>query len=61
MVPDAVTAGGSSPRLCNQSMSGVDAFVVRVATVLEYTLLVWSGCRQVAWAIGGLTLGAWFA
>ena len=42
-------------------MSGVDDSVSRVAFVLEYTFLMWSGFRHVACAIGGMTLGAWFA
>ena len=61
MVPDAATAGGSSPRLCGQSMSEIDVSVLRVAIVLEYTFLMPSGFRQVFCAIRGVTLGAWFA
>ena len=41
-------------------MSGVDAYVLQVAIVLEYTSLMWSGFRQVACALGGVTLVAWF-
>ena len=39
-------------------MSGVDASVLRVTNVLEYTFLMWSGFWQVACAIGGVTRGA---
>ena len=42
-------------------MSGVDAFVCRVASVLEYPFPMWYGFRQVAYAFEGVTLGAWFA
>ena len=42
-------------------MPGVDASVLRVTVVLKYTTHVWSGFRQVACAIGGMTRGAWFA
>ena len=42
-------------------MSGVDAVVLLVAIVLEYTFRVWSVFRQVACAIGGVTHGARFA
>ena len=43
-------------------MSGIDAYVSRVTAVLKYTIhLWWSGFRQVACAIGGVTRGAWFA
>ena len=56
--PGAATDGGSSSRLaCEQNMSGVDASVLRVTFVLKYTLHVWSGLRQDACAIGGVTLG----
>ena len=55
---DVATAGGSSPRLCGQSISGVDASVLRVTVVPEYTFHVWSGFRQVSCAIGAVTLGA---
>ena len=41
-MPDAATAGGSSPRLCGQSLSGVDAAALLVAIVLEHTFRVWS-------------------
>ena len=34
---------------------------IRVAIVLKYTFLMWSGFRQVACAIGGMTRGAGFA
>ena len=39
-------------------MSGADASVLRVTVVLKYTSHAWSGFRQVACAIGGVTLGA---
>ena len=42
-------------------MSGVDAAVLLVAIVLEYTFRVWSVFGQVACAIGGVTRGACFA
>ena len=42
-------------------MSGVDAAVLLVVIVLEYTLRVWSVFRQVARAIGGVTRDACFA
>ena len=42
-------------------MSGVDAVVLLVAIVLEYTFRVWFVFRQVAFAIGGVTRGACFA
>ena len=45
--------------VCGQSMSGVDAAVLRVAVFLEYTSRVWLVFRQVACAIGGVTRGAW--
>ena len=54
---DAATAGGSSRRLCGQSMSGVGASVVRVTVVLKYRFHVRSKFRQVACAIGTVTLG----
>ena len=44
-----------------QSLSGVDAAVLLVAAVLEYTFRVWSVFRQVARAIGGATRGVCFA
>ena len=47
--------------MCGQSFSGVDAAVLLVAIVLEYTFRVWSVFRQVACAIGGVTRGARFA
>ena len=42
-------------------MSGVDASVLRVAIVLEYAFLMWSGFRQATCAKGGVARGAWFA
>ena len=42
-------------------MSGADASVLRVTVELNYTIHVWSGLREVACAIGGVTHGAWFA
>ena len=42
-------------------MSGLDASVLRVAIVLGYTFIMWSGFRPVACAIRGVTRGAWFA
>ena len=64
--PAEGTAGGSLSRLCGQIMSGVDSFVFLVKSVLEYTFLrctipPWSGFRQVARAIEGGTIVAWFA
>ena len=53
-MPDAATAGGSSPRLC----VWVDAAVLLVAIVLENALRVWSVYRHVACAIGGATRDA---
>ena len=44
--------------MCGQSLSGVDAAVLLVLIVLEYTLRVWSVFRQVASAIGGVARGA---
>ena len=38
-------------------MPGVDAVVLVVAIVLEYTFRVWFVFRQVAYAIGGVTRG----
>ena len=35
-------------------MCGVDAYVLRVTIVLEYTFRVWSGFRQAACAIGNV-------
>ena len=61
IVPDAATTGDSSPRLCGQSLSGVDAAVLLVAIVLEYTFRVGAAFRQVACAIGSVTRGACFA
>ena len=58
IVPDAATVESSSPRLCGQSLSGIDAAVLLVAIVLEYTFRVWSVFRQVARAVGGVTRGA---
>ena len=60
-MPDSATAGGSSPRLCVGSLSGVDAAALLVAIVLEYTFCAWSVFRQVACAIGDVTRGACFA
>ena len=43
-------------------MSGDDASVsLRMAIVPEYTLFMRYGFRQVACAIEGMALGAWFA
>ena len=42
-------------------MSGVDAAVLLVATVLKCTFRLWSVVWQVACAIGGVTRGACFA
>ena len=42
MVPGAVTTGGSAEAVCGQSLSGVDAAVLLVAILLEYTFRVWS-------------------
>ena len=39
-MPDAATSGGSSPRLCGKSLSGVGAALFLVAIVLEYTFRV---------------------
>ena len=47
--------------VCGQSFSGVDAAVLLVAIVPEYTFRVWSVFRQVACAVGGVTRGACFA
>ena len=47
--------------MCGQKFSGVDAACILVAIVLEYTLLLWSVFRRVAFAIGGVTRGACFA
>ena len=63
IVPDAATAGSSSTRLCvdRACMSRFDASVLRVTVIPNYTIHVWSGIQRVVFAIGGLTLGAWFA
>ena len=42
-------------------MSGVNASVLRVTVVLNYTIQMWSGFRQVACAIGDVTRGACFS
>ena len=42
-------------------MFRVDASVLRVTVVLNYTAYIWSGFRQVACAMGGGTRGAGFA
>ena len=60
-MPDAAIAGGSAEVVCEQSLSGVDAAVLLVVIVLEYTFRVWSVFRQVACAIGSVTRGACFA
>ena len=44
IAPDAATGGGSSLKLCVDSISGVDSFRFRgVAIVLKYTFPMWSG------------------
>ena len=42
-------------------MSGLDASDLKVTVVLNYTIHVWSGFRQVACSISGVTRGAWLA
>ena len=41
-------------------MSGVDGSVLQADIVRKYTYFVWSGFRQHAYAIGGVTRGAWY-
>ena len=42
-----------------QSLSGIDAAVLLVAIVREYTFRMWSVFRQVACAMEGAGRGAW--
>ena len=47
--------------MCGQSLPGVDAAVLLVAIVPEYTFREGSVFRQVTCTIGGVTRGACFA
>ena len=60
-MPEAATAGSSSPGMCVYRGCPGLTLPFYVWLVLGYIFRVWSGFRQVACAIGGVTHGARFA